>query len=144
MNRSSVSIGKLLIDAAMRVRRLGKQPGAFVLDCLRLGLAVFALSAPAFAGSVNGDVPAAIDPGARYLFYMHGIAIERGGQRARAYDYSGVLEALSMRGFVVIGERRNPVKSGEYAEKIAGQVRTLLAAGVPAAKITVAGHSKGA
>ena len=74
---------------------------------------------------------------------MHGFAIEKGGPRAKSYDYSGILRELADRGFVVIGEERSRVKNEEYAEKIAGQVRKLLAAGVPARNITVGGHSKG-
>src|SRR5436190_2181646 len=89
------------------------------------------------------DVPATVDPGAKYLFYMHGLAIERGGRRAESYNYSGILKELANRGFVVIGEERSAVRSDVYAEKVGAQVKRLLAAGVPAKNITVAGHSKG-
>ena len=115
----------------------------FLRGCILTGLAIFALSAPAVAGTVEKDVPDAIDSSAKYLFYMHGFAIERGGPRARSYDYSGILKELAKRGFVVIGEERSRVRNDVYANKVAGQVRKLLAAGVPAKNITVAGHSKG-
>lgn len=95
------------------------------------------------AGTVQKEVPRVVDPNGRYLFYMHGLAIEQGGPRARAYDYSGILKELAKRGFVVIGEERSRVRNDVYADKVAGQVRKLLAAGVPAKNITVAGHSKG-
>ena len=94
-------------------------------------------------GSVNKDVPSNLNPNNKFLFYMHGFAIEKGGPRAKSYDYSGILRELADRGFVVIGEERSRVKNEEYAEKIAGQVRKLLDAGVPARNITVGGHSKG-
>ncbi|MCF8151541.1 MAG: hypothetical protein K9K30_13630 [Burkholderiaceae bacterium] len=113
----------------------------------RLGLpiliAMLVAAPPVFTGSVESEVPAVIDPGARYMFYMHGLAIERGGSRARNYDYAGILSELAKRGFVVIGESRSAVKNEAYADKIAGQARALLGAGVPARNITVAGHSKG-
>ncbi len=110
---------------------------------ISIGIAAVAACMPAVAGAVLTDVPDAIDSGARYVFYMHGLAIEQGGPRARSYDYSGILEALEKRGFVVIGEARSRVRNDVYAEKVAAQVRKLLAAGVPAKNITVAGHSKG-
>jgi hypothetical protein len=103
-----------------------------------------AASAPfSSVGKVQKDVPSVIDPNARYLFYMHGFAIEQGGPRATSYAYSEILKELARRGFVVIGEERSRVRNDVYAEKVAGQVRKLLAAGVPAQNITVAGHSKG-
>lgn len=95
------------------------------------------------AGTVQKDVPSVVDPNARYLFYMHGVAIEQGGPRAKSYDYSWILNELARRGFVVIGEERSRVRNDVYAQKVAGQVRKLLSAGVPAKNITVAGHSKG-
>ena len=143
MNENLLSIGDLLNGRLLRARAIEKNMCTFLLDCILIGLAVFALSAPAVAGTVENDVPDAIDSNAKYLFYMHGLAIERGGPRARSYDYAGILKELAMRGFVVIGEERSRVRNDVYANKVAGQVRKLLAAGVPAKNITVAGHSKG-
>lgn len=100
-------------------------------------------SAPVSAGAVYEDVPSVVDPKAKYLFYMHGLAIERSGRRASSYNYSGILKALAERGFIVIGAERDPVHNVEYAEKVTGQVKKLLTVGVPAKNITVAGHSKG-
>jgi hypothetical protein len=116
----------------------------FLLDCIpTMGLALFALSAPTVAGTVEKDLPNTIDANARYLFYMHGVSIEQGKRRSRSYDYSGILRELAKRGFVAIGEERKRVRNDVYATKVAGQVRKLLAAGIPAQRITVAGHSKG-
>jgi len=53
------------------------------------------------------------------------------------------LNELAKRGFVVIGEERSRVRNEVYAEKVSGQVKKLLSAGVPAKNITVGGHSKG-
>lgn len=114
-----------------------------LIDFTLAGSAIFAIGMPAIAGSVDKDVPDVVDPNARYLFYMHGLAIEQGGARAGSYDYSGILKELARRGFAVIGEERSRVRRDQYVDKVAGQVRKLLAAGVPAKNITVAGHSRG-
>lgn len=106
--------------------------------------AMLLYSVTSWAGQVHySSVPSSIDPQARYMFYMHGVAIEFGGRKAASYDYRGILRAISQRGYEVIGEERSPVAAKEYAEKVAAQVQALLKAGVPAAHITVAGHSKG-
>ena len=100
-------------------------------------------AASSSAGRVLKDVPSSVDSNAKYLFYMHGFAIEQGGNRAMSYNYSGILKELAKRGFIVIGEERSKFNNIEYAQKVAGQVRKLLSGGVPAKNITVAGHSKG-
>lgn len=132
MNRSASSVYD-------RFRALGVLLG----QCALASIVAFAAGTCAAAGAVEKRVPDSVDSNARYLFYMHGFAIEQGGPRARAYDYSAILKDLAARGFVVIGEERGRVRNDVYAEKVAGQVRQLLAAGVPATSITVAGHSKG-
>jgi len=95
------------------------------------------------------EVPAEIDPSARYLFYLHGAIIERAGVRPThpefgVYEYQEILEVFASRGFVVISEARaagtDPMK---YAESVVGQVRALLAAEVPPGNIAVVGFSKG-
>lgn len=103
----------------------------------------FADAAHVIAGEIYKDVPEVISPKAKYIFYMHGLAIEQGGERARKYKYTEILKELAEKGFVVIGEKRGKTKNVEYADKVAAQVKKLLAAGVPAGNITVAGHSKG-
>jgi hypothetical protein len=103
---------------------------------------------PGASGSVHADIPATIDPGARYLFHMHGRAVEVQGPNPRtplgAYMYPAVLDALAARGFVVISEVR-PASTQllAYASHVATQVEKLIAAGVPADRITVTGFSKG-
>lgn len=121
--------------------------GNLKLGVLRLllgGLAILILSSVALAGSVHKTVPADIDPDAKYLFYMHGKAIEEMWGDGDSYLYLPILDRFAERGFVVIGEKRTSfTKPDEYAGKVAGQVVKLLKAGVPGRNITVAGHSKG-
>ena len=94
--------------------------------------------------------PASIDPEAEYLFYLHGRIIEDQGLPAISpdfgeYEYEAILEALQAYNYVVISEQRVANTDGvEYAGRVSGQVMELLAAGVPAEKITVVGASKGA
>lgn len=116
----------------------------------RFLIAVVAASACAgvLAESVTDSVPQRPDPGARYLLYLHGLAVEDRGPNARTpdgvSDYHGVVKALAETGFHVISELRSPgTVPSSYARKTAGQVRSLLAAGVPARNIVVAGFSKG-
>jgi len=96
------------------------------------------------------EFPDSIDPARQYLFYLHGKIIEDQGIPAVSpdfgeYEYWEILEALDGHGFVVISEQRPKNTDGvAYASKVAGQVRGLLEAGVPAQDITVVGASKGA
>jgi hypothetical protein len=97
----------------------------------------------------NYAFPASIDPEKQYLFYLHGKIIEDQGIPAISpdfgeYEYLTILEQLSGHGFVVINEQRTKDTDGvDYAQRIAGQIKTLIEAGVPAKNITVAGASKG-
>ena len=93
--------------------------------------------------------PATPDPGARYLFYLHGAIIEDAGRRPRhprfgIYEYDAVLDALRASGAIVISERRaHGTEVRAYAEKIRAQVQQLLDDGVPASQIAIVGFSKG-
>lgn len=100
------------------------------------------------SGSIHADVPDKPDTAAQYLLYLHGRIIEQQGRKAVSadfgpYQYDAILEALAARGFVVIAEVRNFDAGEAFVEKVAGQVRRLLGAGVPARNVTVAGFSKG-
>jgi hypothetical protein len=94
--------------------------------------------------------PASIDPGKRYLFYLHGKIIEDQGLPAISpdfgeYEYTAILKKLSDYDFIVISEQRfQNTDSLEYAKRVAEQITRLLEAGVPAQNITVLGASKGA
>jgi hypothetical protein len=99
-------------------------------------------------GSILDDVPASIDPQARYVIYLHGRILELQGRNAVSpdfgrYEYDAILQALADKGLVVISELRGRDTSAAYAKKVAAQVRRLVAARVPASHITVAGFSKG-
>jgi len=101
-------------------------------------------------GAVHTVVPETPDPAAHYLIYLHGAIIETQGRRPThpeygVYEYDQILDSLAARGFQVISEARPAgTKVPAYAEKVAGQVRALVEAGVPADHVAVAGHSKGA
>jgi len=102
----------------------------------------------AHAASVLSDVPAKPDTGARYLIYLHGRILELQGRKAVSpdfgpYQYDAILDALAARGFTVVAELRTFDAGDAFVEKVAGQVRRLLKAGVPAGNVTVAGFSKG-
>jgi len=98
---------------------------------------------------IFADVPAAIDPGARYLIYLHGAIIETQGVRPThprfgVYEYEEILSTFAGRGFVVISEARPTGTDGMvYSETVVDQVREILAAGVPPDCVTVVGFSKG-
>lgn len=113
-----------------------------------MGLLAQPRSAKGAERAIHNDVPAKIDPAARYLFHRHGRAIEVQGPKAKTpwgnYLYDEVLEAFADRGFIVISEvRPATTQLAPYATTVAGQVAKLLAAGVPPENITVTGFSKG-
>jgi hypothetical protein len=95
------------------------------------------------------QVPESPDPSRSYLFYLHGLIVEEAGIRPKSeehgyYEYELILQALAAEGFLVLSEaRERGTRVRPYAEKIAGQVRQLLAGGVPRSSITVVGASKG-
>jgi len=103
-------------------------------------MALMCMAAPGQAA--DKKLPDNIDPAKRYMFYMHGIYVERQGPFEQ-YHYYDILDALENKGFVVIGEARSLTNPARYAKGIALQVQKLLDAGVPSYQITVAGHSKG-
>ena len=94
--------------------------------------------------------PAEFEPGARYLFYLHGKIIEDQGLPAVSaefgeYLYEDILDSLASYGFVVISEQRPRDADGwEYARRVVRQIADLTEAGVPPGNITVVGASKGA
>jgi hypothetical protein len=85
----------------------------------------------------------------RYLFYLHGLIVEEAGIRPKSeehgyYEYQLILDDLAREGFIVISEAREKgTQIQPYAEKIASQVKHLMANGVPPADITIVGASKG-
>lgn len=110
----------------------------------RLLLLTIAAALPAGAAPAKPDAPQ------RYLFYLHGRIVEDQGPkgvspRYGAYDYPGILAAFRARGLRVVSEvRPSGTDPSVYADKVVGEVRALLARGVPASHITIVGASKGA
>ena len=98
---------------------------------------------------IHADVPAIIDPSARYLIYLHGAIIETNGVRPThpvfgVYEYRKILRTFADRGFEVISEARPAgTDAGEYVGRVAAQVTALLEAGVPPEHVTIVGFSKG-
>ena len=111
-----------------------------------LALAAFLAIVP---GPIVTDVPAKPDPKARYVFYLHGRILEVQGRNAVSpdfgpYEYDAILAALAAPGFTVVSEIRRDGAGDEFADRVAGQIRALKAAGVPSTNISVVGASKGA
>ena len=111
---------------------------------------VTAVPQPSAASHITGyEFPVSIDPASRYMFYLHGRIIEDVGLPAVSpdfgeYEYAAILKTLEGHDFVVISEQRPKATDAEaYAQKVVGQINTLLKAGVPAGNITVVGASKG-
>jgi hypothetical protein len=103
---------------------------------------------PPRAAAVLDAVPDAPDPKARYLIYLHGRIVEAQGRNAVSpefgrYEYDGIVNAFAARGFTVIAELRSPDAGEAFVDKVVGQVRQLVGAGVPAGHVTVVGFSRG-
>lgn len=100
-------------------------------------------------GAVVSGFPDRIDPGARYLVYLHNQFLETAAPgeehpRFGAYEYDEILRALADQRLTVIAERRQPdADPAVWADRTVRQVRQLIAEGVPANAITVVGFSKG-
>ena len=128
-----------------------KQLNLVVISLVLVSVACGAESPPVVDRSpqVFSDVPAEVDPNARYLLYLHGAIIETQGVRPThprfgVYEYEEILSTFAERGFVVISEARPSGTDGMvYAATVVDQVREILATGVPPDHVTVVGFSKG-
>jgi len=113
------------------------------------GVTPIAEATAAATAMLRKEIPAKIDPAARYLIYLHGAIIENNGihptdPKYGTYEYLEILQALERKGFVVISESRPKATDAKaYAQKVVEQINPLLAAGVPPNHITVVGASKG-
>lgn len=102
------------------------------------------------AQTISSFVPGIVNPGDRFLFYLHGGIIQEQGVNAVSqyygpYEYLAILDSLSRRGFTVISEpRARGTDEEEYGKKVAMQVDTLLHRGVAADNIVIVGASQGA
>lgn len=116
------------------------------MSCPRLALLAFlAACAPTAA-----PMPNAIDPAAHHLIYLHGKILEDQGLPAESprygeYRYRAILECFADAGFIVIAEQRpRNADVTTWAARTVAHIDRLLAAGVPAERITIVGASKGA
>jgi hypothetical protein len=107
------------------------------------------LPKPGGAPILHG-LPSAADPQSHYLIYLHNRLVEEKGidgvsEEFGAFDYEGILQALSAGGLTVVSELRpEDADLHAYGKRAAAQVRALIEAGVVAEHITVLGASKGA
>jgi hypothetical protein len=113
-----------------------------------LALSLLSTTAMAQRGAILDKIPEHPDRGARYVIYLHGRIIEDQGPRPThkqwgVYEYRKILETLASAGTVISEQRRSGTDMDQFAEHVAGQVRTLITAGVPPEHITVVGFSKG-
>lgn len=146
LKRSLLSGALLSALAAAACRQAASNPPPPVNN-----QAAVARSAPVTTqGVLLTDIPEKIDPQARYLFFLHGKMVEDKGvhpvdKRFGVYEYEKILDAFKGEGFTVISEARSKGTDVEqYAGKVAGQINSLLKAGVTPQRITVLGASKGA
>lgn len=88
-------------------------------------------------------------PSGRYAIYVHGRIVEEAGRNPTSpefgpYEYDAILDSLRAGGFMVLSDQRPAGANSEaWADRIAGQVDSLLRHGVAADSITVIGFSKG-
>ena len=128
----------------MSVPRLSRTLGALALLSLLTAPAVLAQR-----GAVLHEIPEQLDPGRRYVIYLHGRIVEEKGPRPTherwgIYEYQKILDTLAAPGFTVISEqRRLGTDMDRFAEHVTQQVKKLMAGGVPADHVTVIGFSKG-
>ena len=100
-------------------------------------------------GMILDEIPDTVDPGRRYLLYLHNRFAEHAQPSDRhptfgVYDLRGILEAFAERRFIVIAAQREPgADPARWATRVAGQVKRLMAAGVSPENIAVVGFSKG-
>jgi predicted esterase len=125
------------------MRLLAKNGPLVSLLLIFLVLPMIVSLSVAHARQASYDMPNTVNSSAEYLFFLHNYYVEKNGPNGDC-KYYDLLNAFADSGFSVISEvRSGKIIPCEYAEKIIGQIRTLLDAGVPPEKITVAGHSKG-
>ncbi|MBT8359722.1 MAG: hypothetical protein HKP41_19440 [Desulfobacterales bacterium] len=99
--------------------------------------------------TIHQNVPSNPDSSKQYLFYLHGLIVEEAGLRPKSeehgyYEYELMLNKLAQEGFIVISEAREKgTRVKPYAEKVASQVKQLLADKVPPENISIVGASKG-
>ena len=107
------------------------------------------ITTSSMAGTIYTSFPDTVNADEKYVFYSHGLIVEGENlmpehQRWGVYDFIAVRKALSDPEYNLISYHR-PKKTvaDEFAEKLATDVRKLLAHGVKAENITLLGFSRG-
>jgi hypothetical protein len=101
------------------------------------------------AGELYTSFPQKINPDEKYVFYSHGLIVEGDNlmpvdERWGVYDFIAVRKALTDPSYNLISYHRpNKTVPDEFAEKLAVDVRKLMAAGVQPENITLLGFSRG-
>jgi hypothetical protein len=118
---------------------------------LVIALVALMLAAMAAAGPAPDlGLQKTVDSAALVVIYLHGRIVEEQGVYAvspeyGSYRFQEILDAITARGFVVIGEvRPKGTDMGDYARRVVQQIEALRARGVPTSHITVVGASRGA
>lgn len=117
-----------------------------------MGLLGLTASASSLSNTIHTEFPQEIDPKDKYVFYSHGYIVEgtnptpvdkRNGWGM--YDFPAVKQALSDKEHQLIAYHRpKGTDPYEFSYKLAGDVRTLVRAGVVPENITLIGFSRGA
>lgn len=120
-----------------------------LMHVLRLLFPVLLLPA-AYAVDIYSTLPDKIDPRERYVFYSHGLIVEGANEKPvhpeyGVYDFPAIKKAIFKGGgFNLIAYHRPKNADVEaHASMLENWVRRLLAAGVPASRITIVGFSRG-
>lgn len=115
-----------------------------------IAIAAFWLAGVAAPTPAIGQVEPSMRAGQKYLFYLHGTYVEESGPYTVSriyntrYEVDNIVRAFSRKGFFVVSDfRPRNTQAGAYADRLASEVAALIQTGVPAADITVVGHSKG-
>ncbi len=102
------------------------------------------------AQGIMTEVPEKIDTTAKYLFYLPDEVVTPAQPQPRhplhgEYQYAEIANRFVGAGFKVVSRPRGTTEHPYLvAEEIAGQIRKLLAAGVPAGRIGIVGAGQGA
>src|SRR5258706_5765112 len=137
-----LAVSSILVCGLVLVALPGRKGAGAGLLCLAALGAVLAAEMTKGTGLILSAPPAQPDAGATYLFYLHGRIVQEQGRKAVSapygpYEYDAILEGLAKAGLVVISEiRPRGMEPAACADRVAGQIKGLLDAGVPARRIT--------
>jgi hypothetical protein len=114
-----------------------------------LGLCGLMLPVSGYALGLYAQLPPTIHPSERYVIFSHGRIAEGNDPRPVSpefgvYDFPALSASLfADSNFNLIAPQRPKSDDDAYADTLVAWVRALLAAGVPAGRITLVGFSRG-